>query len=115
MGAKSVELPFSYERTRAATPADVYVKVPDQKKKKKAPQRPRDGCRESVARPAAAPLKGTRTELLSKRWTRRTPGARHRGSPGGLYEGSFVLRRHGRDAPWRSRSRCGEHRRMDWL
>ena len=39
MGAKGVELPFSYERTRAATPADVYVKVPDQKKKKKAPQR----------------------------------------------------------------------------
>mmetsp|Transcript_1196 Transcript_1196/g.3264 ORF Transcript_1196/g.3264 Transcript_1196/m.3264 type:complete len:234 (-) Transcript_1196:744-1445(-) len=51
-------------------------------------------------------------ELLSKRWTRRTPGARRRGSPGRVFmrvrsscEGM------GGTPLWRSRLLYGEHRR----
>ena len=99
MGQKGVELPFSYERVRAATPADVRVKV-QEKKKKKAPQR-------HPATPAAAAAKASNAALKadadaaveraleaadSERDSPREPWE-------GFYEGSFVLRRHGRDAP----------------
>ena len=100
MGAKGVELPFSYERTRAATPADVHVKVPDQKKKKKAPQRHPATDAAKAASAANAALKADADRAVEEALEAADAGRSSPREPWeGFYEGSFVLRRHGRDAP----------------
>ena len=100
MGAKGVELPFSYERTRAATPADVYVKVPEQKKKKKAPQRHPATDAAKAASAANAALKADADRAVEQALEAADAGRSAPREPWeGFYEGSFVLRRHGRDAP----------------
>ena len=100
MGAKGLELPFSYERTRAATPADVYVKVPDQKKKKKAPQRHPATDAAKAASAANAALKADADRAVEQALEAADAGRSSPREPWeGFYEGSCVLRRHGRDAP----------------
>ena len=96
MGAKGVELPFSYERTRAATPADVYVKVPDQKRRRRRRSATRDGCGESGVGAANAALKADADRAVEQALDAADAGRASPREPWeGFYEGSFVLRRHG--------------------